>query len=1081
MFRISSLISGLLALTLLSFGQYSVSPFDSLWICSDNNFSTVTDFQKLSNFSINETHKNGFKKKQANKTILIGVPSGFELNPDSGSVYTSIASDLLSLTHNTYSSYIEVSVTIPNAGGEEEIDTIFFEGFYIRALSASSGDFYRGGTASSPGTFKIHSGVDNPGDGSPSTAESLGFISASGDMSLTGITITQNETSNVAPGFINKQVIGIEVEVDGYCSNFNLTDFDFSTVGDEGTDNVANTLNDAHVYYTGTNPSYSTVNLFGTYSLPNNNFKISGNQTLSEGINYFWLAYDIDVDANTGDRIDASCTDVTFDILGKQTITNTSPAGHRLLSAYYSTSTGDWGNSDNWALDICNGDGTADGTTPDTNDAVIICTGDTITLDADITVASVIIKDGGHLIDNSLNRKLSILEELIVYGSGTITLNGTEELKVSGNATFLGTGTIDIAGSSTYEGDFDLGPGTTYNQNGTDNFSSQGEHFTLNGILNFNSNGSALLNGVSNQYVYGSGTITSNNSTTEVLLENSNKIIHSTTDITIQPKVNFNDHNYTVTNFGIVTLQYDGVSTQGDLDAQSNNNGWINSENSVLNYGGLNNIFDFKGDFYASASNNTVNFNGTGNQNIIVPTSSIYFNLHTGGSGIKTALEFLDVNGNISISESSEFSSNNYNITLAGDWNNTSIYTPGSSEITFDGSSDQNINKNSSIGETYYDFTINKEAGNINLTENSDVTIENALTLNKGLIYLNSSNLIINSTATISNYSHISFINTNSTGYLRKMWMAPGSFVFPVGDLDSLTEFSIQLFPSTIGSDAYTEINVTSAKYQEIGTTENFIDRYWDLEPYNITDPSYNFSANYLQSDVHGDENLIVSQKHHSEWKSYDSTNITTNTLSGVLATSFSKFSGFDQLVALPIELIYFSVDSYEDQCLIEWETGAELNNSHFDLLRSKDGITFNKIATIKGAGTYNNRSYYQFWDKNLIGGKYYYKLKQVDFNGNTSYSRVKAIEIENQYNFIIYPNPFTGNTLNIKLNEKLIENASVEVFDIEGRILAQQNNINSETLIQFDSITYSGTYFIRVSTENRTYLQRLTIYRKSN
>lgn len=1060
--------------------QYSVSPFDSLSICSENNFSTATDYFPVSTFSINETQKNAFKKKQTNKTIQLGLPSGFEFNTDSGSVYTQSSTDLVSISYTVFTDYLEVRVTIPNAGGENYIDTIFFEGFYVRATAASTGDLYRGGTVGT-GDFKIHSGTDNPGDGSPNIAESLGYLAASGDMSLTGITVTQNETSNVAPGFVNKQVIGIEVAVDGFCSNYNITNFDFSTVGEDGTDNASSTITNAHVYYTGTSSTYSTTNLFGSYSSPDGAFTVGGSQTLTQGTNYFWLAYDIDVDASTGDKIDASCSSVTFDVIGEQVVSSPSPVGSRLLSGYYSTNSGNWGNSDNWALDVCGGDGTIDGTTPDANDAVIICTGDTITLDADITVGSVIIKDGGIVIDNSSNQKLSILEDLIVYGSGKITMSGTEELKVSGNSTFLGSGTIDVGGLSTYEGNFDLGANTTYNQNGSDDFSAQGQYITINGTINLTSTANILLDGSTTQIFDGSGSINSSNASSELLFENSNKTLLSTTNITIQPKVNFNDHNFSASNYGIVTLQYNGINTQGDLDAQTNNNSWTNEAGSTLNYGGLNEIFSFKGDFYASASNNTVNYNGAGDQNIVTPASSIYYNLKTGSSGNKTVQGNLDVNGYISIEGTSNFNSNSNDISLAGNWDNISTYTPGTSNITLDGSNDQFINSNSSQAESFYDLSLNKVSGNVYMTASSDVTVTNSLDLTNGILYISSSNLIINSGTTVLNYSNNSFINTNSTGYLRKIWSSPGSFIFPVGDGTELTQFSLQIFSASFDAGAYTDINVTGTKYSETGTTSNFIDRNWDLPVSGITSPTYNFTAYYLDADVNGDESTIYAQKFDSEWQAFNLANTVSNTLSGNLATSFSKFGGFDELITLPVELVSFEVEQIDNYNYLTWETGAEINNSHFEILRSIDGGPFEVIGEVEGAGSANFTNYYQFWDDNISSGNYLYQLKQVDYDGTFDLSEMRSVKVENRFDFIAFPNPNTGHLLSIRINSDLHSNVDVEIYDVKGKLVHQEIGVNDRLDVSFKKELESGTYIIKVRSNNQLLIQKLIVQKNIN
>ena len=98
--------------------------------------------------------------------------------------------------------------------------------------------------------------------------------------------------------------------------------------------------------------------------------------------------------------------------------------------------------------------------------------------------------------------------------------------------------------------------------------------------------------------------------------------------------------------------------------------------------------------------------------------------------------------------------------------------------------------------------------------------------------------------------------------------------------------------------------------------------------------------------------------------------------------------------VSLPIELALFEGFNRINYNLINWVTASELNNDYFTLERSTDGLCWNNIASIKGAGTVSTPSFYSYKDHTLINNTInYYRLKQVDFDKTSTYSNIIYIE----------------------------------------------------------------------------------------
>ena len=96
--------------------------------------------------------------------------------------------------------------------------------------------------------------------------------------------------------------------------------------------------------------------------------------------------------------------------------------------------------------------------------------------------------------------------------------------------------------------------------------------------------------------------------------------------------------------------------------------------------------------------------------------------------------------------------------------------------------------------------------------------------------------------------------------------------------------------------------------------------------------------------------------------------------------------------IPMPIELIEFTATLYNKKVNIKWSTASEINNDYFNIERSKNGIDWYIIGTVKGKGNSNQISYYSFYDEKIIEGDTYYRLQQIDFDGENSYSHIVHI-----------------------------------------------------------------------------------------
>ncbi|MBO9615553.1 MAG: T9SS type A sorting domain-containing protein [Dyadobacter sp.] len=132
--------------------------------------------------------------------------------------------------------------------------------------------------------------------------------------------------------------------------------------------------------------------------------------------------------------------------------------------------------------------------------------------------------------------------------------------------------------------------------------------------------------------------------------------------------------------------------------------------------------------------------------------------------------------------------------------------------------------------------------------------------------------------------------------------------------------------------------------------------------------------------------------------------------------------------VAFPVTLISFEGKSQNDQTKLTWKTTSETNNQGFEIERSADARTFEKIGFVDGSGDTKENQFYHFTDVNPLSMAYY-RLKQLDYDGKFEYSKVIAVRAGEGI-VKMYPNP-AQTELTV---EGAAENEVVSVFTLAGR-----------------------------------------------
>ncbi|MBS1492629.1 MAG: T9SS type A sorting domain-containing protein [Bacteroidetes bacterium] len=188
-------------------------------------------------------------------------------------------------------------------------------------------------------------------------------------------------------------------------------------------------------------------------------------------------------------------------------------------------------------------------------------------------------------------------------------------------------------------------------------------------------------------------------------------------------------------------------------------------------------------------------------------------------------------------------------------------------------------------------------------------------------------------------------------------------------------------------------------------------------------------------------------------------------------------------ILPLPVEISSFTSTVVNNSVTLNWNTVMEENNSGFDIERSFFGGDWSKIGFAAGNGTVNAPQSYSFIDKGLNTGRYSYRLKQIDYNGNYKYYELQnevVIGIPTKFALMQnYPNPFNPATI---INYQLAVNSfvSLKVYDVTGKEV--MNVINENQTAGYYTVSFnsaglsSGTYFYKLTTDNFSDVKKMVV-----
>jgi hypothetical protein len=279
---------------------------------------------------------------------------------------------------------------------------------------------------------------------------------------------------------------------------------------------------------------------------------------------------------------------------------------------------------------------------------------------------------------------------------------------------------------------------------------------------------------------------------------------------------------------------------------------------------------------------------------------------------------------------------------------------------------------------------------------------------------------------------------------------------------------------STAGNYAVTDDNLTSAVTNGPLTA---------LADNGVSGPNgvYKYGGG-MPTDFFSASNYWVDVVFASNTNTINLTSVTDATGCNVTGSlqSINVFSA--DCSTLPVTLLNLSATPGSRKVTLRWTTSSENNNRGFDVQRSTDGADWTTIGFVAGAGNSISTKSYTYTDNNLEPRKYFYRLKQVDFDERFKYSVIVSANLNGNPEFVLgqsYPNPTKGQAT-IQFTLPKAEKVNISLFDVSGRLMKVLVNGSKEAgthAINFNVGTLSkGVYYYKMQAGDFSDVKKLTI-----
>lgn len=417
----------------------------------------------------------------------------------------------------------------------------------------------------------------------------------------------------------------------------------------------------------------------------------------------------------------------------------------------------------------------------------------------------------------------------------------------------------------------------------------------------------------------------------------------------------------------------------------------------------------------------------------------------------------LTVMGNLESTSGSTIN-NNGEIKVSGDITNngsTSLY----GNVTMNGSTAQSIA--GTVPVNFADLSVSNSSTGITLSNNINVSED--LTMTDGDLNLNGNLIDLGTTGTLlSETADKRIYGTTGTIQASRTLSAPSA--------DNVAGLGFQITSaSNLGAT-----QIVRGHSPQTGAGNTGIGRYYDISPTNNSGLDASIVFNYFETEIGSQDEASLllwrSTDSGANWTNEGGTpNASSNNISLTGIDAFSVWTSSDAANLLPVDLLSFEAKTTDNSNIkLNWTTATEINSSHFELQKSKDGISFEKVTTVAAQGNSNTEMSYDFIDRTAYTGTSYYRLKILDRDASFEYSGIRTVFIDSEDKVVLYPNPYqNGSTLYLQ-GLPPTETVIVSIYDNTGKIVFEQqieDAVNYEIrLANFPT----GSYIYTVNSKNK-------------
>ncbi len=690
-------------------------------------------------------------------------------------------------------------------------------------------------------------------------------------------------------------------------------------------------------------------------------------------------------------------------------------------------------------------------------------------------------------------------------GTGTVAINSPIVVNTITFSAACSVITVDISAGATDV--LSASGGIVMNSSSNGTLRVSGGNLTVTdavqvngGVLQLNS-GSMTINGVASTGAVGLGinggtvncagaTLTVGDGTNEVIDLESGTFEISAGTVNLQTEFFSNGGTFNMSG-GTLNLNNSAASERSySMDLLGASYNFTGGVIDLKNVSG-NNAFAIwidKSTTPTGVSGGTLRLSATNANYYIHAEESDLYNLEIAASAKTVTVHGSDLllNGNLTLS-SGTLDAGLYDVYIKGNWvNNSGTFNYGTRNVIFNGSSAQQIL--GSAASTFYNLTLDNTNG-LTVAPGTGIatSVRNTFTLSNGKISLGDHDLNIGATAVsgiISGAGSSKYIVTNGTGVLKQYNIGTGqrtSVDYPIGIS------SASYTPVTLTVVNTTTVDNFSAKASQSvlvdGTSgaaysADVVDRTWNIAEGTTGGSNVTLTVQWNAGDELTSFDRTVCYVSHYTGGAWGATSTDAaaagsgpyTRVSGTL-TSFSPF-GVGSHTVLPINLLNFIASPDQDKVDLNWSTTMETNNDYFTVERSVNGNSFEVLTIVEGAGNSNSLLNYTTSDRQPLNGTSYYRLKQTDFDGKHSYSKIIAVTLGKQSRMQVFPNP-SESIVNLSFSAKKAgEQNVISICDVNGELVYSQNytSIDGVNKIPLD-LTYLsvGMYFVTVSNAQQT------------